>query len=92
MAKHFIPENRPLLQALGDAFAKLETFDAASLETMLKATATELKVKPKALVHPVRLALTGSNAGPSLYHLIEILGKQKSLARIERALAVIPSS
>ena len=31
------------------------------------------------LVHPTRLAVTGSNAGPSLYHLLEILGKEKVL-------------
>jgi glutamyl-tRNA synthetase len=39
------------------------------------------------LVHPTRLAVTGSNAGPSLYHLLEILGKEKIRARIERALS-----
>jgi len=32
------------------------------------------------------LGLTGKPAGPSLYHLLEVLGKEKSLARIERAL------
>jgi glutamyl-tRNA synthetase len=31
--------------------------------------------------------VTGSNVGPSLYHLLEVLGKEKVLARIERALA-----
>jgi len=32
--------------------------------------------------------VTGSNVGPSLYHLLEVLGKQKVLARIDRALAM----
>ena len=62
--------------------------DAASLEATLKATAANLGVKVGALVHPTRLAVTGSNAGPSLYHLLEILGKEKVLARIERALVL----
>ncbi len=92
VAKHFISENRPLLQSLRDAFANLENFDAVSLESTLKATAAELGVKPKVLVHPTRLAVTGSNAGPSLYHLLEILGKPKVLARIDQALAIMPSS
>jgi glutamyl-tRNA synthetase len=88
VSKHFIPENKPHLQALRDAFARLENFDATSIEGALKTTATELGVKPRALVHPTRLAVTGSNAGPSLYHLLEILGKGKVLARIDRALSL----
>jgi len=86
VAKHFIPENKPRLAAVRDAFAALDTFDAANLETTLKATAATLGVKVGLLVHPTRLAVTGSNAGPSLYHLLEILGKEKVLARIDRAL------
>ncbi len=91
VAKHFIPENKPRLEALRDAFEALENFDATSIEAALKTTATQLGVKVGALVHPTRLAVTGSNAGPSLYHLLEILGKQKVLTRIERALSVMPS-
>ena len=87
VAKHFIPENKPYLIAVREAFAGVEKFDAANLETTLKATAAQLGVKAGALVHPTRLAVTGSNAGPSLYHLLEILGKEKVLARIDRALA-----
>ena len=87
-AKHFVPENKPRLEAVRAAFAALENFDAVGLEAALKATAASLGVKVGALVHPTRLAVTGSNAGPSLYHLLEILGKEKVLARIDRALAV----
>jgi glutamyl-tRNA synthetase len=45
-------------------------------------------VKVGAVVHPTRLAVTGSNAGPSLYHLLEILGKEKVVARIDQALVM----
>ncbi len=89
VAKHFIPENKPRLEALRAAFAALENFDAAAIETALKATATGLGVKVGALVHPTRLAVTGSNAGPSLYHLLEILGKAKVLGRLDRGIAQI---
>jgi len=88
VAKHFVPANKPLLIAVREAFAALDKFDAASLEAALKATAASLAVKVGALVHPTRLAVTGSNAGPSLYHLLEILGKEKVLARLDRALAM----
>jgi glutamyl-tRNA synthetase len=43
-------------------------------------------VKVGALVAPVRVAVTGSAVGPSLYHLMEVLGKDRVLARIEKAL------
>jgi glutamyl-tRNA synthetase len=86
VAKHFVPENKPRLEAVRTAFAGLENFEAANLEATLKATAATLGLKVGALVHPTRLAVTGSNAGPSLYHLLEILGKEKVLARIDRAL------
>ncbi len=84
--KSFVPENKPRVEKLRDAFAKLTTFDAATIEAALKATATELGVKVGVLVHPVRLACTGNPHGPSLYHLLEVLGKEKTLARIEKAL------
>jgi glutamyl-tRNA synthetase len=86
VAKHFVRENKPRVEAVRDSFAALQTFDAAAVETALKATAAELGVKVGALVHPTRLAVTGSNAGPSLYHLLEILGREKVLARLDRAL------
>ena len=89
VAKHFTPENKPRLTAIRDAFAALDSFDAVTLESTLKATAAQLGIKAGPLVHPTRLAVTGSNAGPSLYHLLEVLGKEKVLARIDRALATI---
>lgn len=84
--KAFVPENKPRLEKLRDAFGKLATFDAASIEATLKATATELGVKVGVLIHPTRLACTGNPHGPSLYHLIEVLGKNKVIQRIEDAL------
>lgn len=87
--KSFVPENKPRLEKLRDSFAQIEPFIAASLEADLKATATELGVKVGVLVHPVRLACTGNPHGPSLYHLLEVMGKTKTLARIEKGLAMI---
>ena len=85
--KSFVPENKSRLQKVRDAFARAEPFDAATLETTLKSTAIELGVKAGVLVHPVRLAVTGNPSGPSLYHLLEVIGKKEALPRIERALS-----
>jgi len=86
VAKNLTAENKPRLQAIHEAFAKIGNFSADEIEAAMKATAKELGVKAGAIVHPTRFAVTGSNAGPSLYHLLEILGKEKVLARIDRAL------
>jgi glutamyl-tRNA synthetase len=85
--KDFVPENKPRLEKLRDAFAAAPKFDAATLEATLKETAKALGVKAGVLVHPCRLAVTGNTAGPSLYHLLEVLGKEKVMARIEKALS-----
>jgi glutamyl-tRNA synthetase len=85
--KSFVPENKPRLEKLRDAFAKTEPFNAANIEAALKSVAGELGLKVGVLVHPVRLAATGNPSGPSLYHLLEVIGKEKALGRIEQALA-----
>jgi glutamyl-tRNA synthetase len=85
-ARDFAPESRARLQRLRSAFAQVESFQAGPLEVCLKQTAGELGVKAGVLVHPTRLACTGKPAGPSLYHLMEVLGKDTVLARLDRAL------
>ncbi|PWT80452.1 MAG: glutamate--tRNA ligase, partial [Acidobacteria bacterium] len=87
LAKHFTAENKPRLEAVREALRGPEKFDAAEIEVTLKSTAGKLGVKVGAIVHPTRLAVTGSNVGPSLYHLLEVLGKEKVLARMDRALS-----
>ena len=65
----------------------IPSFEPMSLEAALKETAKALGVKAGVLVHPCRVAVTGKTSGPSLYHLLEVLGKEKVVQRIERALA-----
>jgi glutamyl-tRNA synthetase len=86
-ARHFTPENHPRLARLREALTRVEPFNSACLEAGLKNTAGELGVKPAVLVHPVRLACTGKSSGPSLYHLMEVLGRDETLARLDAALA-----
>lgn len=84
--KDFVPENQPRIAKLREAFANLGSFDADSVGAALAATAKELGVKNGVLVHPARLACTGNTSGPSLYHLIAIIGKEKTLHRLDAAL------
>jgi glutamyl-tRNA synthetase len=80
--KVFTQENKDRLQKLRNALEKLPNFQAAAIEQTLKAVATELGLKAGPLVLPTRLACTGSHIGPSLYHLMEILGKDRVLKRL----------
>lgn len=86
MKRDFVPENKPRITKLRDAFAALTSFDADTIGTALPATAKELGVKTGVLVHPTRLACTGNTSGPSLYHLIAVIGKEKTLRRLDAAI------
>jgi glutamyl-tRNA synthetase len=85
--KEFVPANRPRLERLREALAKMETLEAAAVQELFKTVAGELGVKVGVLVHPARLACTGRAVGPSLYHLMEVLGRVRVVARLDRALA-----
>ena len=75
------------LAQLAECYGEVETFDAATLEAKLKELAATLGVKPAEFIHPARVAASGRSVGPSLYHMLEVLGKERVLARIARARA-----
>ena len=80
------------LRALAAAYAALGEWSAAALETSLKSAATVAGVKVGEFVHPARLAATGRSVGASLYHTLEVLGRDRVLARFERALAKLSAA
>jgi glutamyl-tRNA synthetase len=86
-AKSFLAANRAPTRLLREAFAADPEFTPGSLEAALKRVCAEVGLKPKVLVHPIRVACTGKGAGPSLYHLLAVLGREEVLARLDRALA-----
>jgi glutamyl-tRNA synthetase len=83
------PEAAARLVALGDAFAQMAGWDAASLEATLKGLAEKLGCKVGDLVHPARVAVSGKAVGPSLYHMLEVMGKDRVLARFQRTSALL---
>ena len=70
----------------GLAFVRDFVPGGSAIGATIAAVAKECGVKTGILVHPTRLACCGNPAGPSLYHLIAILGKERVLKRIDRAL------
>ena len=85
--KVFTPDGMANLGKLRERLASLDekNFSAASLETEFKSLAASTGQKVGALIHPARLAVSGRPVGPSLYHLLEVLGKTRVLRRLERA-------
>jgi glutamyl/glutaminyl-tRNA synthetase len=51
----------------------------------LRALAQESGVKAAALIHPCRVAVSGKAGGPSLFHLLEVLGRDRVLNRLATA-------
>jgi glutamyl-tRNA synthetase len=78
------PEAAGRLGALAGAFSQAPTWDATTLEATLKALAQKLGCKAGDLVHPARVAVSGRDVGPSLYHMLEVMGKDRVLSRFER--------
>jgi len=64
----------------------LEPFIATRIEAALKAVAEEMDWKQGDVNKPVRLAITGRTIGPPLYESLEVLGRDRSLQRIEGAM------
>jgi len=65
---------------------QLESFDAESLEAMLRPLAAELGLKTGQLFGTLRVAVTGRTAAPPLFQTMAVLGKERCLRRIEAAL------
>jgi glutamyl-tRNA synthetase len=81
------PEAAERLLALRDEFAKIDNWNLETVESTLKNLAQKLGCKTGDLVHPARVAVSGRSVGPSLYHMLEVMGKESVLARFDRMIA-----
>ena len=80
--KHLTPENLERETRLRARFEELENWDAASLEAAIRAVADAEGVKVAQLVHPTRMLVSGQTVGPSLWELLEFLGRDRVLRRM----------
>ncbi len=72
------------VQELIKRLSGLKSFDKDAIEKEFRATAQELGLKAKDLVHPTRIALTGKRVGPGLFETMEVLGQECVIKRLER--------
>jgi glutamyl-tRNA synthetase len=74
------------LSRLRRKYVELDDWTAIDLEAALKELGAELGCKIGELVHPARVAVSGRSIGPSLYHMLEVMGKPRVLQRMDRVL------
>ena len=86
-AKVLTPEAQPVLIEALSALNEVETWTTQNIEEALRVALIEgLELKPKLAFGPVRVAVTGRRVSPPLFESLEILGKAKSLSRIQAAI------
>jgi glutamyl-tRNA synthetase len=86
-AKQLGDDGQAVLAAAIPALDALGEWTASAIEAVLKAALVEgLQLKPRNAFGPVRVAITGSTVSPPLFESMEILGRERSLARLRAAL------
>ena len=74
------------LSQLRETYQSMAEWNAEALENALKTLAKSIPCKTGELIHPARLAVSGRSFGPSLYHMLEVLGRERVLTRLERTI------
>jgi glutamyl-tRNA synthetase len=81
-----------LLNSIADAFAALPEFTLESTEATLRALGEARGTGIGALVHPVRVAVSGLSEGPGLFEMLVLLGRERVCARLRRAERALSAS
>ena len=84
--KFLKPGVLPHLQDIYDRLQEASDFSLQGLEDVFKIFLEEKQIKLGKVAQPIRVALTGRTASPGLFEVMEVLGKQEVLERIERAM------
>lgn len=79
------PEKAPaVLRAVVEALQPLEEFSVEAVEGAVRGVIERLGVKPAEVIHPTRVAATGTMVGPGLFETLSVLGKERVLRRLQR--------
>ena len=79
------------LAALRSTLAATDPFDVVSTERALRGLAESSGLGAGKLIHPLRLALTGRGASPPIFDVAVALGRERTLARLQRLIDRLPS-
>jgi glutamyl-tRNA synthetase len=85
-AKHLRPDDAAILDASTTALRELPDWSTGAIEGALKGALVEgLGLKPRQAFGPVRVAVSGRTVSPPLYESMELLGRDRTLARLAAA-------
>jgi glutamyl-tRNA synthetase len=88
-AKNLTAEALPGLQKLRGSLAELKEWSAGAIHVLLNTTAESLSIKLGKLAQPLRVAVTGGSVSPPIDATLELLGRERTLARLDQALVYI---
>jgi glutamyl-tRNA synthetase len=74
------------LREAREALARAEPFNVQSVEAALRSVVESRGVKPAKVFQPVRVAISGSTVSPGIFESVALLGREETLARIDRTL------
>ena len=84
-------ENKPVLQDLVDKLSNLSNFNMDETHKVFDRIMEERDLKLGKIAQPVRVALTGGTVSPGIFEVMDILGKDEVLKRLNAAIYVIPN-
>ena len=87
--KHLRPVAEEPLRAVGSRLADLARWEPELLNEAVRLTAEELEIGLGKIAQPLRVALTGTGVSPSIDKTLWLIGRERSLERISRALAYV---
>ncbi len=83
----FINEKtKPLLEDVRDALARIEDFRAEEIEKVFMTLVERHNTKLGKIAQPVRVAITGNTVSPGIFEVLEIVGRERAVKRLERAI------
>ena len=77
------------IQTLNEKLAALSDFSEPAIEDAFSATLSQHQLPMGKLAQPVRVALTGGTVSPGIHEVIAVLGKERTIRRLEKALQFI---
>ncbi len=87
--KQFKETTLPILENLQQQYSALNNWTAEAIHKVVENTVTTLEVGFGKVGQPLRLAVTGHGKSPSIDITLELLGKEKTLQRLEQAISFI---
>jgi len=87
--KNWKPESARYLSEVASRLRTLEETTDTGYEAAVRSVAERLTIGAAKLIHPLRLALTGAGAGPGLFEIMALLGRETCVRRIERAVSAL---